>query len=91
MIRFISKLTHRYESTISANIMSKVTDYYDEHMLLHPLWLGSLLLFSVIIIIGISCFIRKKFGKSIQNLYNKLCCKSGSNTSKYTILKFSYD
>ena len=38
----------------------------------HPLWLGILMLFSVMIIIGILCCIRIKCGAQLRALLNRL-------------------
>ncbi|CAF1478700.1 unnamed protein product [Rotaria magnacalcarata] len=57
----------------------KTTGHYgDEFETIHPLWLGIIILFGVIIIIGISCFLRRKYGSSITRLFNRLCCKCES-------------
>ncbi|CAF2863167.1 unnamed protein product [Rotaria sp. Silwood2] len=60
--------------------MKTFTKYRREHdEFFHPLWLGILLLFFVIIVLGISCFIRRKFGQSIRYLFNRLCCRDELN------------
>ena len=49
---------------------------------LHPLWLGILLLFTVITVIGILCILRRKCGSKILHLFNRLCCRNKSNNGK---------
>ncbi|CAF0863054.1 unnamed protein product [Rotaria sordida] len=78
--------------------MKNFTKYQDEHdEFLHPLWLGILLLFIVIVIISISCFIRKKFGSSICHLFNRLCCRNelnnehNSKTNKHLQIENAYN
>ena len=39
---------------------------------IHPLWLGILLLFSVVIIIGTLCCLRIKFGSQLRHLLMRL-------------------
>lgn len=42
----------------------------DEYV--HPFWLGISLLFSVMIIIGLVCCVRVKYGKRLSHLCNRL-------------------
>lgn len=56
-----------------------IGDNYEDDEFLHPLWLGILILFTVIIVVGISCLVRKKFGSSILNFFNQLRCRNKSN------------
>jgi hypothetical protein len=63
--------------------MRRINKYQNEHdEFLHPLWLGILILFSVIIILGLLCFMRKKCGSQIRHLFYVLCCGIEWHTSK---------
>ena len=51
-------------------IFEKFSNQNDEYF--HPLWLGILLLFIVITIIGIVCCLRIKCGSELRHLINRL-------------------
>lgn len=61
--------------------MDKLKTYQDDEFL-HPFWLGLLMLFTVTIVVGIVCFLRKKFGTCICHLFNRLCCKKQLDDGK---------
>ncbi|CAF0756690.1 unnamed protein product [Adineta steineri] len=64
---------------------------------LHPLWLGILMLFSVMIILGILCFMRRKCGSQIHHVFKVLCCGSEHSnehrvkTSKHSSMSTAYN
>jgi len=68
--------------------MRRINKYQDEDdEFLHPFWLGLLMLFTVMIVIGISCFLRKKWGSHIRHLFNCLFCKNKLNNGKKRVKK----
>ena len=53
--------------------MRTIDKYYNQNdEIFHPLWLGILILFSVMIIIGLFCCVRIKYGTPLRNLFNRL-------------------
>lgn len=54
----------------------------DSDEYLHPFWLGLLMLFTVTTVIGAICFLRRKCGSRICNLFNYLRCKDQAYISK---------
>jgi hypothetical protein len=57
--------------------MRTINKYQNEdEELLHPLWLGILMLFTIIIVIGLSCCLRKQYGSQLRLLFNRLCCRN---------------
>ncbi len=61
-------------------LKNKYSDEFDEF--LHPFWLGLIMLFTIIITIGIFCFLRKKFGTHLRYFFNYLCCRNKLNNGK---------
>jgi hypothetical protein len=56
--------------------MRTIDKYYNQNdEIFHPLWLGILILFSVMIIIGLFCCVRMKYGTPLRILFNRLCCR----------------
>jgi len=63
--------------------MRRIKKYqYEDSELLHPFWLGLLMLFTIITIIGMLCFLRKKCGSHLCHLFNRLCCRNELNNGK---------
>jgi hypothetical protein len=58
-------------------------DYSQDDEFIHPLWLGILLLFSVIIIIGTLCCLRIKCGSQLRHLLMRLFGRNIETTGKY--------
>jgi hypothetical protein len=63
--------------------MNRIKKYQDEDdEFLHPFWLGLLMLFTVVIVIGMICFLQKKCSSHIRYLFNCLRCKNELNNGK---------
>lgn len=63
--------------------MKKLSKYQDDiDEVLHPFWLGLIMLFTVTIIVGMICFVRKRFGSSICQLLERLRCRKTLGHSK---------
>jgi hypothetical protein len=63
--------------------MRIVDKYYNQDDdFIHPLWLGILLLLSVITIIGTLCCLRIKFGSKLLHLLNRLFCRNIETNGK---------
>jgi hypothetical protein len=60
--------------------MQTFDQYHDAYI--HPLWLGIIMLFTVIIVMSIACLIRIKYGSQILHLFNRLCCRKKLNHGK---------
>lgn len=60
--------------------LARAHDQHDE--LLHPLWLGSLMLFAVITILSVVCFIRKKCGAQLRHALRAVCCGTDYKPSR---------
>ncbi|CAF4172691.1 unnamed protein product [Rotaria socialis] len=65
--------------------METTGHYPDEFETIHPLWLGIIILFGVIIIICMSCFLRRKYGSSMTRLFNRLCYQNPKQKAQLTI------
>lgn len=63
--------------------MNFVVDEIEE--LIHPFWLGLLMLFGVVVIVGSICFLRKKCGKKFLHFFNRLRGREDLNEGKQRI------
>ena len=63
--------------------MAKNKKYVDEiEEIIHPFWLGLIMLFTVIILVGTLCIVRRKCRSNLRYLWNWLCCRSELNDGK---------
>ncbi|CAF1060522.1 unnamed protein product [Adineta ricciae] len=72
--------------------IEKYSNQDDE--LLHPLWIGILLLLSIIIIVGLVCYIRVKCHSQVRLLCNRLFRRKTAQHStdeKYSPTSYSYN
>ncbi len=61
--------------------------YNQDDEFVHPLWLGILILFSVMIIISMLCCLRIKYGSQIRHLLNKLFGRNSETNGKKDLLE----
>ena len=54
----------------------------DDDDYLHPLWLGILMLLTVVSVIGLSCLVRKRYGAELYLFYRRLCCRNQASQGK---------
>jgi hypothetical protein len=63
--------------------MGTIDKYPNQHdEVFHPLWLGILILFSAMIIIGILCYLRIKCNSQLRVLHDSLFCRNNKKTGK---------
>ncbi|CAF2534196.1 unnamed protein product [Rotaria sp. Silwood2] len=69
------------------------THYNPDDASLHPLWLGSLILFCVIIILGTLCCLRIKCSSLWGNLFNRSFKRNNNNSNddKHATISHSYN
>jgi len=78
---------HNYEVIVFTFILLKFMRaigkyYHSNDEFVHPLWLGTLILFIVMTIIGIICCLRIKCGSQLSHLLNRLFGRNNETNGK---------
>lgn len=72
-----------YSCSFTGKFMRTIGRYNrQDDEFVHPLWLGILLLFSVMTIIGTICCLKIKCGSQLCHLLNRLCGRNNEMNGK---------
>lgn len=87
-----SNLSHQSDASVFFRIDFSVCCFYFSAMIhlsqeeheefLHPLWLGLIMLFAVILGVGMLCIVRRKYGAQLCRALNRFCGTTEVPTGK---------